>query len=184
MAKSPIDTFLAKFPPAQRDALGRVRDTIRTALPGAQEVLAWGMPSYRIDGDLVISFSGFAKHNSLFPSRLEVRDVLAKELSGYEQTKGTIHFDRDRPMPAALLKKILRTTIDAINDSYPRPNGAMKHFYANGFLQSTGRMKDGLLHGTWSWYRKDGSLMRTGAFRHGEKSGTWHTYTADGQQVT
>ena len=184
MAKSPIDTFLGKFPAGQRDALGHVRDTIRATLPGAEEVMAWGMPSYRIDGDLVISFSGFAHHNSLFPARQEVRDVLAAELAAYEQTKGTIHFDRDRAMPAALLKKILRTTIDAINDSYPRPNGAMKHFYANGFLQSKGRMKDGALQGAWCWYRKDGSLMRSGAFRNGEKSGVWHTYTADGRQVT
>lgn len=184
MPTDPVRTFLAQFPPAQRKALSDVRATIRKTLPGAEEGIAWGMPSYRVDGDLVISFCGFTAHNSLFPARIEVQQLLAKELAPYERTKGTIHFDRDKAMPAAVVKKILKVSIDAINESYPRSSGVMKHFYANGVLQSKGRMKDGELHGTWQWFRKDGSLMRTGAFRNGVESGTWHTYTADGRQVT
>lgn len=160
MALDPVTVFLQQYPPAQRKALQAVRTTILKALPGAEEGIAWGMPAYRIDGDLVISFCGFVSHNSIFPAQLRVQEVLAKELVGYEKTKATIHFDPDRGMPATLLRKILRVIVEEINRSYPRKNQVMKQFYVNGRLKAKGRMKDG------------------------QKVGVWRTYAADGRQLT
>lgn len=179
-----ISEHLKHFPPAQRAALTAVRTVLVAALPGAEEVIAWKMPSLRIDGDLVVSYDGFRGHNSLFPSSSDVFTELASELSGYTTTKGSIHFGLDTPMPAGLLRRIVRVRIAEINASYPRSSGQTKCFYDNGRLKYRGRMKAGDLHGTWEWFRRDGSLMRTGEFRAGSQCGVWRTYSADGRLVT
>ena len=157
---SVIDTHVAKFPEPQRVALLKMRDVVAGLLPGAEQVLAWGMPAFRVDGDAVLGFEGFKNHNSLFPMSGGVISQLQRELAKYDVTKGTIHFPVDKPIPATILRKVITTRIAEINDSYPRKSGEFKHFYANGFLESKGRMKDGERRGTWSWYRKDGSLIK------------------------
>lgn len=168
----------AEFDDDQRLALERTADVIATCLPGAQVVIAWGMPTFRVGKDNVLSLTGFKKHNSLFPGS-EVAKTLAKNLRGFEITKGTIHFDRDKPFPSTLLKKILRARIQEINDSYPRASGDMREYYDNGFLKAEGRMKNGQLHGSWKWFRRDGSIMRSGRFRLGTQIGEWTTYNRD-----
>jgi len=184
VAADPVDAHLRTFPPPQRRALQSVREVLVKALPGAEEVIAWKMPSLRIDGDLVVSYEGFTKHNSLFPSSTNVFHVLAGELEKYPTSKGTIHFGVETPLPAPLLRKIVRVRIEEINASYPRSSGETKRFYANGYLKYRGRMKAGEMHGAWEWFRKDGSIMRTGNFRAGEQRGIWRTFTADGRMAT
>jgi uncharacterized protein YdhG (YjbR/CyaY superfamily) len=169
---------------AQRQTLQAVRKVLVAALPGAEEVIAWGMPSLRIDGDLVVSYQGFSKHNSLFPSSSAVFAELSNELGAYTVTKGSIHFDLDRPLPATLIRKIVRVRLAEINESYPRKSGETKCFYSNGFLKYRGRMKNDAMHGRWEWFRKDGSIMRTGEFRAGQQRGKWRTFAADGSLVS
>lgn len=178
---SEVDAVITGFPTAQAAALQRTREAILRVLPGATEGISWGMPTFRIDGDIVMSLMGFREHNSLFPGSAVASERLADELAGHTITKGTIHFDRDRPFPLPLLKKVLRVRIDEINGSYPRASGATKAFYDNGRLKYTGREKDGVMLGRWQWFRRDGTLLRTGEFRRGEKVGTWTTYDASGQ---
>lgn len=175
-----IARHLADFPPAQRRALEAIRSSLRALLPGAQEVMAWGMPSYRIDGDLVLSFSGFSEHNSLFPGPGVVIRT-AKAFPTLTTTKGTIHVARDTPPPAAVLRYVVRARIDEINDGYPKASGAAKAFYDNGFLKHRGRMKAGLMNGAWEFFRRDGSLMRAGRFAAGEQVGPWTTYDRSGR---
>ncbi len=184
MSASLIDLELVRFPVAQRQALLAVRTVLVATLPGAEEVIAWGMPSLRIDGDLVVSYQGFKKHNSLFPSSSAVFEELAGELDRYTVTKGSIHFDLDRPLPATLIRKIVRVRLAEINASYPRSSGEIKCFYSNGFLKFRGKMKNDAMSGKWEWFRKDGSIMRAGEFRAGQQCGTWSTFTADGRLVT
>ena len=156
---SVIDTHLHKFPPAQAAALLKMRDAVARMLPGAEQVLAWGMPAFRIDGDAVLGFEGFKNHNSLFPMSGGVIARLQRELAGYEVTKGTTHFPLGKPIPVSILRVVVTTRIAEINDSYPRKSGEFKEFYSNGFLKAKGRMKDGQRRGTWSRYRRDGSLV-------------------------
>lgn len=178
MARSPIDTAVAKFPPPQRAALLAMRDTLVALLPSATQEIAWGMPTFKIEGIGVASFFGFTAHNSLFPYDGEV--VSFAESKGYEVTKGGIHFDRDRPVPAPLLRQMVRMRIDSINASFPKKSGESKEFYANGQLKASGKIKDGELHGAWSWFRKDGTIMRSGSFAAGTQTGTWTTYDSTG----
>jgi uncharacterized protein YdhG (YjbR/CyaY superfamily) len=175
-----IDAHLAKFAPKQRRALEAVRAVLVGALPGAQEVIAWKMPSLRIDGDLVCSYDGFTHHNSLFPSSTAVYRELADALERYPTSKGTIQFPVDTPLPAALLRKIVRVRIAETNASYPRTSGVSKTFYDNGFLKSAGKYRGDQMHGAWRFYRKDGVLMRSGTFRDGQPVGEWVTYDRSG----
>ena len=183
MAKDPITAGLAEFDEPQRKALTRVRETIRAALPQGVEGLSWGMPSIRIDGVAVVCYQGFRRHNSLFPMSGSVIEQLGDALAKFEVTKGTIHFPLDTAFPAPLLRRIIALRVDDINAGYPKKSGEMKHFYGNGVLQSRGRMKGGVLHGSWEWFRKDGTLMRSGSFKDGAQVGEWTTYDRNGRTV-
>lgn len=174
---------LDNFSGAQRKALEQTINVVTTALPGAVEVIAWGMPTLRAggaDGPNVISVTGFKKHNSIFPHSGSLPERMGRALDGFEITKGTIHFPIDQPFPPALLKKILKARIAEINESFPKKNGTFEEYYDNGFLKARGKMKGNQLAGAWSWFRRDGSLMRTGNFRNGEQSGEWVTYARSG----
>jgi len=174
-----IDDHLARFDDAQQGALLATVTTIRRALPGATEVISYGMPTFKVDGPkgiAAIGLDGFTQHNSLFPYSGLVLRQLADDLARYEGTKGSIHFDRDRPFPAPLLKRILTVRMTEINAGYPTKSGVSKEFYTNGFLKASGKIKDGEMHGAWRWFRRDGTVMRSGSFRAGVQVGEWVTY--------
>jgi uncharacterized protein YdhG (YjbR/CyaY superfamily) len=108
MSKAEITAHLKKFDKPQRDALQAVRVIIAEALPEAEEVIKYGIPTFAINGKGVIGFDGFKNHNSIFPYSGSIGARLRDELSGYAQTKGSIHFDKEKPMPKTLLKKIIK----------------------------------------------------------------------------
>ena len=174
-----VTKHLANYPPAQRRALETIRSSLIKLLPGADEVVAWGMPSYRIDGDLVLSFSGFAKHNSLFPGAGVVK-AMSTTLPECKTTKGTIHLPRDTSPPLTALRTVVRARIDEINASYPKASGVTKEFYDNGFLKHRGRIKNGEMYGAWEFFRRDGSPLRSGRFDRGDQVGLWTTFDRAG----
>lgn len=170
----------AGFPDAQRQALVDTWGRAVSILPGAEQCIAWNMPSLRVDGELVLSMLGFQSHNSVFPGP-GVIETLGEQLAEFTITKGTIHFDRDRPIKASVVKAIIAARIAEINESFPRSNGQVKEFYTNGWLKAKGKMKSGQMHGAWEWFRKDGTLKRSGRFKDGQQVGTWTTYDAAGE---
>ena len=174
-----VTKHLAAFPPPQRRALETIRSSLIKLLPGADEVMAWGMPSYRVDGELVLSFSGFAGHNSLFPGAGVVK-AMSTALPEYKTTKGTIHLPRDTSPPLAVLRTVVRARIDEINASYPKASGVTKEFYDNGFLKHRGRIKNGEMYGAWEFFRRDGSPLRSGRFDRGDQVGLWTTFDRAG----
>lgn len=178
-----IDKSLTRFSGTQRATLQKMVDIVRGLLPTATEEIAWGMPTFKIDGVGVLGLEGFTKHNSLFPMSGSIPARLATQLSGYKVSKGTIQFALDKPMPKTLVRTIVQARIDEINASYPKKNGEVKEFYSNGVLKAVGKMRGDQLHGAWRWYRKDGTLMRSGSFVAGEQSGEWVTYASDGRVV-
>ncbi len=170
----------SEFPPRQRKALQQVIDSVREMLPGAELTTAWGMPTLRIDGEIVLSVQGFQRHNSLFPGG-GVTAALTSILAGYEVTKGTVHFPVDVALPKKVLRAIVRARIEEINAVYPKKSGVFKEFYDNGYLKATGRYRNGELTGSWQWFRRDGSPLRSGSFRAGQQVGEWITYDRHGQ---
>ena len=103
-----MTAHLKAFAPAQRKSLQAIREQISEELPDAQEIIKYGIPTFVIEGVPILGFNGYKKHNSLFPYSGSVTPRLEKELAGYEQTKGSIHFEIDEPIPTALLKKIIK----------------------------------------------------------------------------
>ena len=146
---SVIDDHLARFSGDQLAALTATVETIRRALPGAVEVISYGMPTFKAGdakGPAVIGLDGFTRHNSLFPYSGSIPTQFADELGRYEQTKGSIHFPVDRAFPATLLKRILKARIREINASYPKPNGEFRQYDGTGTLTTRGRIRpDGTL---------------------------------------
>ena len=182
MSKAQVAAHLRKFSPGQRKILVDLRDYIESRLPSSEQVIKYGIPTFLIEGVPVIGFDGFKNHNSIFPYSGSFNSRLEKDLEKYEQTKGSIHFELGKPIPKALVNKILEERIRQINDSYPKKSGEFLEFYSNGILKARGKYKDGKLHGKWQWFRKTGAIMRSGSFKNGQQIGTWVTYDSSGNK--
>jgi uncharacterized protein YdhG (YjbR/CyaY superfamily) len=110
VAPKNVDDYLAGIPEPARSTLNKVRAAIRSAVPAeATEAISYGMPAFKYKGTLVW-FASFANHCSLFPTA-SVIQAFKNELKGFETSKGTIHFPVDKPLPAALVKQIVKTRI-------------------------------------------------------------------------
>lgn len=176
-----IKKHLNNFDSEQKIVLIDLCNLILAELPTATQTIKYGIPTFLIEGVAIIGFDGYKKHNSLFPYSGSTNMLLEKELSGYEQTKGSIHFALDKRFPKPLLKKILKTRIAQINANYPKRTGEFLEFYGNGVLKAVGKMKTEKLHGDWKWFRKDGVIMRSGSFKNGQQIGVWITYDQKGK---
>ncbi len=113
MARRPttIDEYLATVKGEKRASLEKLRERIRTIVPGAEECISYGIPAFRLDGKIVAGFLATAKGCSYFPFSGRTLTTLADELEGYERTKGSLHLDPATPLPAMLLRKLIRTRI-------------------------------------------------------------------------
>lgn len=106
-----IDAYLAGVTGPRRATLEAVRRTIRSAIPAAEECISYGIPAFRLDGKVVAGFAATATGCSYFPFSGTTLDTLAPELAGYGRTKSALHFAADRPLPPALVRKLLRARI-------------------------------------------------------------------------
>ncbi len=103
-----VDDYIASYPPAVREVLGAVRSAIRNAVPNLTESIAYSMPAYKLDGNLVIYFAGWKRHYSLYPASPDVLNALKDDLTSYEVDNGTIRFPLDHPVPVQLIKRIVK----------------------------------------------------------------------------
>ena len=108
-AKS-VEQWLGRVEPKQRAALEKLRAQIRAAAPGAEEVISYGQPTFKLHGHLV-AFGAFAKHLSFFPMNSLVIADHADTLKTFVTSKGTIQFTPEKPIPATVVKKIVKARI-------------------------------------------------------------------------
>jgi uncharacterized protein YdhG (YjbR/CyaY superfamily) len=114
-AAKDVEAYLAAVPEPARTTLEKVRATIRSVVPAeATEGLSYGMPAFRYKGALV-GYAAFKDHCSFFPMNASLIDTMKEELKGYRTSKGTLQFPSDKPLPATLLKKMVKARI-AEND--------------------------------------------------------------------
>ena len=106
-----IDAYLARVKGEKRAALDQLRKTIRAIVPRAEERISYAIPAFRLDGRVVAGFAATAKGCSYFPFSGSTLRTLAKELADYDQTKSSLHFDPSRPLPATLVKKLVKARI-------------------------------------------------------------------------
>ena len=108
-APASIDEYIAGFPPEIAARLAAMRATIREHAPEAEERIAYRMPTYWQDGNLV-HFAAFAKHIGFYPTPTGI-SAFAKELARYAHAKGSAQFPHDEPLPLALVAKIVKARV-------------------------------------------------------------------------
>jgi uncharacterized protein YdhG (YjbR/CyaY superfamily) len=105
-----VDEYLARVSDDQRVALQRLRKTIRAAAPGAEECISYQLPAYRLNG-MLVAFGATAKHCAFYPMSASTVAAHRKELEDYDTSKGTIRFQPDNPLPAAIVRKLVKARI-------------------------------------------------------------------------
>jgi uncharacterized protein YdhG (YjbR/CyaY superfamily) len=113
-----IDEYLAGVREDQRAALQKLRMTIRSAAPRAEECISYSMPAFRLNG-ILVGFAAKQNHCALYPFNGTTVKAFKKELEGYETSMGAIRFQPDKPLPAALVRKIVKARI-AENAAAPK----------------------------------------------------------------
>jgi uncharacterized protein YdhG (YjbR/CyaY superfamily) len=107
-----VDAYLANVPEPARSTLEKVRATIRSVVPAeTTEAMSYGIPSFRYKGGLV-AYAAFKNHCSFFPMQASLIDTMKKDLKGYRTSKGTLQFPVDKPLPAPLVKKMVKARIE------------------------------------------------------------------------
>jgi uncharacterized protein YdhG (YjbR/CyaY superfamily) len=106
-----VDAYLAAVPEPARSTLEKIRATIRSAAPAeATEAIGYRMPTFRYKGALV-AYAAFKSHCSLFPMNASLLEAFKDELKEYKTSKGTIRFPMDKPLPATLVKKLVKARV-------------------------------------------------------------------------
>ena len=112
-----IDEYLAAVSETQRAALEKLRRTIRSIAPKAEECISYRLPAFRLNGKIIAGFGTAAGYCSYYPFSGKTIVALKAELAAYETSKGAIRFRTDRPLPVALVRKLVRTRMAEIEAS-------------------------------------------------------------------
>ncbi len=103
-----IDEYLVSLSDEQREALERIRKAIHAVVPTAEECISYGLPTFRFDGRMLVSFGASPKHCAFYPLNSTTVKELENDLQKYETSAGTIRFQPDRPLTLALVRKIVK----------------------------------------------------------------------------
>jgi uncharacterized protein YdhG (YjbR/CyaY superfamily) len=106
-----IDEYLANVKPGQRKTLQKLRQTIQTTAPKAEECISYGIPAFRFNRRLLVFFGAWANHCAFYPGGAATLKKFRNELRNFQTSKGTIRFSPDKPLPMALVKKLVKTRI-------------------------------------------------------------------------
>jgi uncharacterized protein YdhG (YjbR/CyaY superfamily) len=106
-----IDQYLAAVSSDKRAALEQLRKNILAAAPGAEECISYQLPAFRLNGRMLVWFGAASNHCSFHPGA--VVQSLKEELADYKTSKGTVRFTPDHPLPAALVRKLIRARMAA-----------------------------------------------------------------------
>src|SRR6267142_2818479 len=105
-----IDEYLAPLSKEKRAALEKLRRAIKSAAPKAEECISYQLPAFRLGGRLLVAFGAAANHCAFYPGAHPVQ-AHKNELKAYDTSKGTIRFQADSPLPATLVRKLVKTRI-------------------------------------------------------------------------
>jgi uncharacterized protein YdhG (YjbR/CyaY superfamily) len=111
-----IDEYLANLKSGHRKTLQKLRQTIQTAAPSAEECISYGIPAFRLNRHLLVFFGAWANHCALYPGSATTLKNFQNELRNFQTSKGTIRFSPDKPLPVALVRKLVKTRIEENHD--------------------------------------------------------------------
>lgn len=103
-----VDEYIATQPEDVRAILQSIRSTIRKAVPGAEEVISYKIPAYKLPNGFVLWFAGWKQHYSLYPATGQIVEALKADLAPYKISKGTIRFPLSEPVPMELIERIAK----------------------------------------------------------------------------
>ena len=105
-----IDEYLAAIRDDQRAALEQLRATIQATAPQAEECISYQLPAFRQDG-MLVAFGATSRHCAFYLMSSSTVEAHQDELRGYDTSKGTIRFPADRPLPEALVRKLIEARL-------------------------------------------------------------------------
>jgi uncharacterized protein YdhG (YjbR/CyaY superfamily) len=112
IAPESVDDYLAATPEVARNALEKLRKEIKSAAPKAVEVISYQIPTFKYQGRGLVAYSAHKNHCSLHVMSISVMNAHKDELKLYTTTKASIHFTAARPLPQALVKKLVKARMD------------------------------------------------------------------------
>jgi uncharacterized protein YdhG (YjbR/CyaY superfamily) len=111
MSARAVDEYLQALEEPKRGTLQTLRRTILEIVPEAEQVISYRVPAFRVQGKTIAGFAAFKDHLSYLPFSGSVLGQLGDELEGYAMTKSSLHFPVDRPLPKALVGKLIRVRL-------------------------------------------------------------------------
>ncbi len=121
------DDYLARLPADKGAVLEKLRRTIRAAAPGVEECISYQLPAFRLEGKVLVLYGATANHCALYPGSASAVAAHQGALEGYRTSKATIRFDAAKPLPAALVRRIVKYRI--------AENAALRQHAAAGALR-------------------------------------------------
>jgi uncharacterized protein YdhG (YjbR/CyaY superfamily) len=106
-----IDGYLKGVGPVERAALQKLRGTIKSVVPEAQECISYRLPAFRYEGRVIAGFAAGKKRCSYYPFSGRTLTTLKVELAAYSQTKGALHFDPKKGLPKTIVRQLLKARI-------------------------------------------------------------------------
>src|ERR1700746_1739201 len=111
-----IDEYLRNVRPNHRKTLQKLRQIIQSTAPNTEECISYGIPAFRLNRRLLVFFAAWANHCAFYPGSAATLKNFRNELRNFRTSKGTIRFSPDKPLPVALVKKLVKTRIAENND--------------------------------------------------------------------
>jgi uncharacterized protein YdhG (YjbR/CyaY superfamily) len=111
-----VDAYLANLEEPHRATLEQLRQTIRAIASDAEETISYGLPAFQVRGKVIAGFAAFKNHLSYLPHSGSVLSRLGDEVAGYKTSKGALQFAVDRPLPKALVQKLIEARIEEIRN--------------------------------------------------------------------
>ena len=114
MSKEDIDAYLGTLDEPARTTLTRLRDTIAALAPEAEQCISYGMPAFRLGGDVVAGFAAFKNHLSYLPHSGSVFPVLRDEVASFKTSTGALQFPIDSSLPNSLVEQLIRVRLSQV----------------------------------------------------------------------
>lgn len=115
MSAEEVDRYLSRVEEPKRSTLERLRQSILTFVPEAEQGMSYGMPAFRVDGKVVAGFAAFKNHLTYAPHSGSVLGELGDDLAGYPMSKGALRFPIDEPLPDDLVQKLVAVRLRQIH---------------------------------------------------------------------